>query len=347
MPHTKKLEQIQILRAVAALSVVIYHQKLAFHFGRFGVDIFFVLSGYLMCLVTTNYKRSPIYFIKTRIARIIPLYWMMTIVTVIACFFYPQLFTYTEISFQKIFFSLFFIPYYKTGNIINPVLSVGWTLSYEMLFYTLLTFSIWIKKNELIVVVFSFIIFTAIRVNSIESENPYLDFVGNPIIWEFFLGIIAYRFRNSIKHHCSKLVLLMVVFLSYSYMGYKNWINFGAEDVIFSGFNRLFFFGVPSFLFVISFTSFEFNAWNKKFKYFIIYIGDSSYSIYLTHLFVVASVSFLYRKQNFLEHQFLTEFAFLFLGIVLSLVVGGLTYYFIEKSINAWAKKTINRDHRI
>jgi exopolysaccharide production protein ExoZ len=73
---------IQILRAVAALAVVVFHagQRIAvpFSVGQAGVDIFFVISGFVMWIVTDNGK-TPTEFIRARIFRIAPLYWIATL----------------------------------------------------------------------------------------------------------------------------------------------------------------------------------------------------------------------------------------------------------------------------
>lgn len=69
-----KLDSIQLLRAIAATAVVVYHIPL-FREGAWGVDIFFVISGFIMALVT---ERSTRHFFAKRVIRVVPLYWLGT-----------------------------------------------------------------------------------------------------------------------------------------------------------------------------------------------------------------------------------------------------------------------------
>jgi exopolysaccharide production protein ExoZ len=104
-----KLPNIQILRAVAALAVVFYHDGIEttnicasigmpcnydFWVGGFGVPLFFIISGFIMVMTSWNsFGRpgAPLDFIKRRITRIVPLYWLITSIAVIGIIISPSM----------------------------------------------------------------------------------------------------------------------------------------------------------------------------------------------------------------------------------------------------------------
>ena len=105
------LNSLQILRFIAAACVANYH--IAFNFGTFGVDIFFVLSGFVIALVTLD-KKDPKLFLINRISRIVPLYWLLTCLLLILILAKPQLVhesTVANTNVVSFISSLFFIPF--------------------------------------------------------------------------------------------------------------------------------------------------------------------------------------------------------------------------------------------
>ena len=143
-----KLNSVQCLRASAIILVVAYHAAGhlgVFHpnyaileFGQYGVDLFFVISGFMM-MVTTTSKASPTIFIAKRLWRIVPLYWFITLVYVILLLLAPYLLPSGTLDFGYIIKSFLFIPSYgpKFPDLIWPLVIPGWSLNYEMYFYAL------------------------------------------------------------------------------------------------------------------------------------------------------------------------------------------------------------------
>ena len=137
---------IQYLRAVAALLVVMFHYSntfsaefvpgfFSFGVGAYGVDIFFVISGYIMYTISALRPRPPAAFLKDRIVRIVPLYWLLTLV---AAFVSTKggLSIGLDVSLRDLVTSLLFIPEWNANypTLVSPVLLVGWTLNLEMVF---------------------------------------------------------------------------------------------------------------------------------------------------------------------------------------------------------------------
>jgi peptidoglycan/LPS O-acetylase OafA/YrhL len=108
--------------------------------GSAGVDIFFVISGLVMTLSFHRNGRRPApawAFMKDRIIRIVPLYWLMTTGKIVLVAALPGLATRTRLDPLYLFGSYALWPVHDWTGVIRPVLPVGWTLSYEMFFYLL------------------------------------------------------------------------------------------------------------------------------------------------------------------------------------------------------------------
>ena len=155
-----RLASIQLLRAAAAIAVVFTHAitRLGYSFpgagahsyltgpnGQFlagdaGVDVFFVISGFIMYFVHHNdfgVPGAPLEFLKKRISRIVPIYWLLTTLAVVIIIAVPNLMVThnSRIGFSWIASSYLFLPIASRGSTISPIIGVGWTLDYEMFFY--------------------------------------------------------------------------------------------------------------------------------------------------------------------------------------------------------------------
>jgi exopolysaccharide production protein ExoZ len=138
---------VQILRGLAALVVMLQHDSVAmaerafdpslrFDWGPCGVDVFFAISGFVMVLVTAgSWGRSGAAepFLIRRLIRVVPPYWMSTAFKVLLLLAMPTLALSTVLTPWHVISSFLFIP----DSALGPVVMVGWTLCFEMLFYLL------------------------------------------------------------------------------------------------------------------------------------------------------------------------------------------------------------------
>ena len=146
--ETDNLPSIHFLRGIAALVVCVMHlngeahkmlpQPLNVKTWISGVDIFFVISGFIM--IYTNDKgfgslESSITFMFRRLIRIVPMYWLFTSLMVASIILFPRLLHTAQFSYCHLVLSLLFIPHISpdTSHDIHPILSLGWTLNYEVL----------------------------------------------------------------------------------------------------------------------------------------------------------------------------------------------------------------------
>lgn len=135
---------LQILRALAAYSVFLTHFGLyagpilprpdALAFGAAGVDVFFVLSGFIMFVSTAGRRESPAGFLLRRAIRVVPLYWLVTLALALIALAGLKPIGIVELRLDYVVQSLLFLPFSR-GGYVEPLNSVGWTLNYEMFFY--------------------------------------------------------------------------------------------------------------------------------------------------------------------------------------------------------------------
>ncbi len=201
-------DSIQALRGLAALFVVFQHIRFL-NFGAFGVDIFFCISGFMIMFTT---EKSTKYFFRKRLIRILPLYYLMTLVTYLSLLLFPSMFQQTRHNLSYLVKSLLFIPFDIGGGIIQPLVRIGWTINCEMLFYLLffIAFHISMKYRGLICSAFLAVLVGAVQIfapliSSWQSPiggllSPVLIFYGDPVMLEFIFGILAYYLLRFLYH---------------------------------------------------------------------------------------------------------------------------------------------------
>ncbi|MCC7046254.1 MAG: acyltransferase [Alphaproteobacteria bacterium] len=144
MMATETRNDIQWLRCIAALEVVVWHSDLIVkHFsgslvaqsswqplGGIGVELFFIVSGYVICMRAPHY-RTGLAFLRSRVYRLFPLYWMFTTLVILAFFLNRSWKLHgLELTPDLALRSYLILP--QQGQ---PILGVGWTLEHEMVFY--------------------------------------------------------------------------------------------------------------------------------------------------------------------------------------------------------------------
>jgi exopolysaccharide production protein ExoZ len=136
-----QLVSIQYLRALAALTVLVSHalywplesrNEALLITGRLGVEIFFVLSGFIITVIGGEGRFGPVAFARNRIMRIVPMYWLATFLVVALATASPSSFRTTVPTIEGMIKSLLFIP---SDVPKAPLLGLGWTLDYEACLY--------------------------------------------------------------------------------------------------------------------------------------------------------------------------------------------------------------------
>ena len=301
----EKIIAIQYLRAAAAIAVVGIHTF--WGFGAEGVDLFFVISGFIMFYIIGSMpKKSAVSFFLDRYFRIAPMYYLATAVFVLLGFVQIS-------SFHQVVQVITFLKYYETA----PLLSIGWTLEYEFIFYSLCAIAILVFKD------FRLRLWFVIAV--LISAVILIDFYAFPDkkyghFAEFLFGILIYLlFKNKLIPSDNLLFGLIGFFISIGMFFISNmFYSDGFAYLRFIGF------GIPSALLLTSILCMRRRIGNY---YSMEYLGNASYSIYITHTITLYSYHSLtgYTKG---ENLFSDVISF-----CLAICVGCTMHSFLEKPI--------------
>ncbi len=340
------LYSIQLLRGLAALLVVCTHSIFATisygnnnsilssfynfsEFGAVGVDIFFVISGFIIVYVTQNNNKKFNIFIKERLIRVVPLYWFFLSIMACALIFFPSAFVNNEFILSHAIYSFLFLPAYKFDGSISPLLGVGWTLNYEVFFYVIFSFSLYISswKKRFFLVSSIFIMLSCFGI-VYQNENPIIYVFTRSLLIEFVFGmLVAYLFFESkflSKKLATSVLVLSIFLLSLS-------VIYGVPDK----FDTIKFivWGIPAFFLVYSLLCLEIHG--LKFNNLLIFLGKISYSLYLSHYFTVRLLSKLFEKLggfSIVGHDDIIVLVLMFFSII----VGYLTFRFIEEPLTKY-----------
>ena len=186
---------IHYLRAITALGVVIFHSLddtgWSFTFGAGGIHLFFAISGFLMLSIAQGRPRTAGAFLKDRIVRIVPLYWIATLVAVFSTFWFPGYFWQATRAPLIVAKSLLFIPQIGPEGGVYPVLYQGWTLQYEMFFYAIFSFCLLLPRAARIPIISGILISLAVAGIALEPTDPLLKTYTDPMCLDFLAGVWA------------------------------------------------------------------------------------------------------------------------------------------------------------
>lgn len=282
-----RLAGLQLLRALAALMVLVGHVIAeAEHYFALplpgdaipwsrGVDIFFVISGFIITLSATRLAGQPLVFLWRRFLRVAPIYYLFTTLMVATLLLLPGAAKDTALDPGQILSSYLFLPYERYDGRIAPVLSLGWTLNYEMLFYALMALSLALPRPLWVV--------TGLLIGlSLASLLPFdgtlFAFWSNPLILEFLFGIaLARAYRRGLVRPSLPLAsgVLTGGFALLVLLDPTSLPRFAAA-------------GLPAALIVAAGTLFYPN---RALPGQI--IGDASYALYLSHRFTLRAMTLL------------------------------------------------------
>ena len=334
MSTSPSIKSLQILRLIAAVSVAYSHLFAEPHFGTFGVDLFFVLSGFVISLVTSS-NQSVVHFAISRFSRIVPIYWLLTSILFVLILLKPHLVapeTLDSASVSNLVKSLLFIPYQGAVGL-SPILTQGWTLNYEMLFYLAVGLSLIVTKSRYMYIACASLVL--VFVFAFFSQDVVLKgFYGNSIILEFimgFAGYIAYRERIWIPD--SYILNFIVAVGCYAFMTVAECL--GLAD------NRLFWFGIPSFFLLQSALALDRAlVVSHPIVRMFTSMGDASYATYLTHWYVIVFVRKILAERLGMIEFYSPLGALVTLSFVL--IVGQIIYGVLDRPLNRWVREWLS-----
>lgn len=313
------LYSIQYLRAFAALAVVIFHagERTGLHFtiGAAGVDVFFVVSGFIMMAMSDSRPVTPAGFFRNRLLRIVPAYWAATIAMIVGAMI--GLFPNLKLDLAHTLGSFLFVPVASPNSgRLWPVLVQGWTLNYEIFFYAAFALILFLKpalRLPALALLFGLLVADGVL---LQPENPFAGFYTAPVIFEFVAGAALAKLWLARRLPSPAIGLLLVC---------ASIAGFAAIHLMKLEFDA-WSCGPLAVMLVLGALAIEASGRLPDLPA-ITYLGDSSYSIYLWHTF---AVSIMVQVGASLS---LASPATLFAAIVLGAIAGILGYECLERPV--------------
>lgn len=335
-PAGQTLNVIQYLRAVAALAVVashapdqvaVYMQYFDFALGKAGVDLFFVISGFIM--VTAARARSGADFFVRRLIRVVPLYWGLTLLLAGAGLMLPQLLRVIHVTPEGVAQSLLFIPHVTQG-VAGPLLAPGWTLNFEMLFYAVFAvlFAVPVlRRIALMTSLFAAMVAVGL-LWPVVRDNPIGEMLTSPLLLEFTAGMmVGYGVQRGWLPG-PRLAVAMVLAA-----GVWMALAHGA------GLHRVVFAGLPAVAVVWALVALE-RAGHMPKAAVLRHLGDASYSIYLSHLFVYGVVRIVWPRV-FDSGSYLEGVGYMLCMMGAAIIAGLVLYHLAERPVT----RLLNRQY--
>ncbi len=316
---TININSIQVLRGIASLLVLLFHLTVYsnqyfkfsflnnfFNFGKYGVDVFFVLSGFIISYTSIrefcNLKKIFPFIIR-RIIRIFPTYWIVISLLFLMQLLFPSFYNvHTLFSGEFILSAYLLFPSYTMYN------AVYWTLSYELFYYGLFTMCFILPQKNMIALFF--IIYTIVLFliplsgHSFENLNTWKMIITSPLNVEFFAGVLC---SVIVLKMPLKLAIPLIVSGGLLFLTSGICSNNGLTTIFSNSFDRVLFFGFPSTLIILGMVKYEMNV-KIKIPRILILLGESSYTLYLFHLPIITVFIKLILHFNILSQNYLYIF---------------------------------------
>jgi exopolysaccharide production protein ExoZ len=294
--------------------------------GNAGVDLFFVISGFIMWVSAISRDEAPSRFVLKRLLRIVPLYWLVTTLVLAIVLIKPRLMRSASFDAAHAVASYLFIawPHPKFTGMLWPVVVPGWTLDYEMFFYSIVTVSLAFALRWRPLIICAALSALALLGTTL-APLTIAGFYTDPILLEFALGIaIGLYFTKTsglpggVGYALIAVALVLLVVL-------------GPFE---TNVNRLLCWGMPMALLVLGSVNAPTILPSRAFRI----LGDASYSIYLTQFCTIAPAAAVLN--SVLHGPAQRVLATVTLAAVA--VGGGLVAYaMVERPLTRWAYRQL------
>ena len=339
-----RINSIQWLRGIAASAVVLAHwsstaEKHGIHvpgvtghsMGGWGVDLFFVISGFIMMLLTERNSgrlAETLEFWKARVLRVAPLYWIVTTTIIVLAIARPGSTTEYRFGALHALASYLFVAMADARGHVEPVLRVGWTLNLEMYFYLVFGLLLLLPRRLLLAATALWASGLFLLGCAVKFETPFLLTATSPYILEFTAGVFLGHLHLSNRRLPNVLALLAILAGAAALI---------ADDIAGLGVHGSWRFGVPAVLILAGCVNLEatrlfgFEArWPNR-------LGDWSYAMYLTHVPALAAFGKFAQSQH-LDARVPWPML-LALDLAFACLVAFLTHVLVEKPIARWISR--------
>ncbi|MBU0620433.1 MAG: acyltransferase [Gammaproteobacteria bacterium] len=294
-------------------------------FGQFGVDLFFVISGFVMMVVTSNRsgRMEANRFLYHRVTRIYPLYWFYSALLLAVLFVKPSWVIGSHDRIIDIPASFLLLP-----QDTYPLLSVGWTLIHEMYFYLMFFAVVRLAPagNRMQLLTAWLLAVVILNLLSLSGSATY-SLTTNPMTLEFLCGCLIAQYgsvmKDALKYSLPIVAVLSAMLAIIAFLSYRDATGIVGP----TGWWRILIFGLPAGMIVLSAVRAEQSGmlmWP-----FLRRIGDASYSIYLSHILVLALLGKIWGQ--FALQGVSDNLVVLPVMLLLTLAAGDLSFRYIEQ----------------
>lgn len=324
---------IQYLRGLAAVLVVYAHLDTQISrisadlhlpyasIGIWGVDIFFVISGFIMYVVAIESDVGPGHFLIRRAIRIVPLYWLLTALIVAGAYVAPTMLSSTRLDAGHILASFLFLPWRNPAyEGYWPVLIPGWTLNYEMYFYAAVALGL-LAPRRLRGILTSVIVIGVLAAVQLSASSGPVSFYGNDVVIEFLLGLLLGHLFLKMKPLGARSGLILIC-LSVCLVVWMAEMQSVPRSVAY---------GIPAAIIVLGSLQLEGMA-KRAIVRPAMHLGDLSYSLYLTHVIALPMMTAVFIKLG-AQYGFASAASYPLVAFLWALVLASLVHLAIEKPL--------------
>lgn len=339
-PKKRQLIGVQGLRGLAALLVVVAHlfehglgddaPHVLLFGGRFGVIIFFVISGFVIHYASGDGPINPASFVIRRVARIVPLYWATTILVALLSVALPGLYKTTVLDTTALIKSLLFIPYeFPIGSFDwRPLFKLGWTLNYEMFFYFVMLCLFRCRSSRSRAIVLT-IVMTLVVARHYLPRDPrsavsfyasvmMVPFIGG--VWVAEIWRVGVFTTHRVAHFAVPFALVVTVLLYAAPSSVT--ANGGTWPLVMS---------LPAVAMLVAALSIEREGRSMP---FLLWLGDISFSMYLLHMFVVGALWSIAHQLSPAPTGTVSVVMIVSVGLAVTFLLSHLSFRWFEMPIN-------------
>jgi peptidoglycan/LPS O-acetylase OafA/YrhL len=336
------ISNLQVCRALAALIVVIGHSlhdldtvaaraglepvRSAINWGA-GIDIFFVVSGFIMIHVAgQDFAKpgAPRRFLVKRVARVAPLYWLVTTALIVGSLAAPSLLNVPIGGARHILTSYLFIPDWRPDmSLVRPVMALGWTLNYEMLFYVVFGCAMVLPLRLAVPAMTALFVGGALAKSAFDIQQTQLAFWTDPLVLEFLFGVyLGLAHRAGWRLSAPAAIALGAAGLTLVTTALPEAIGVSIPE----NFLR---YGLPAAM-LVGAAALGPQAPAIGPVRFAVALGDASYALYLSHPFVIRPLREIWLKIGGAE---LPLVAFSVVCALAAVAVAFALHVYLEKPI--------------
>jgi peptidoglycan/LPS O-acetylase OafA/YrhL len=301
------LGRVQVLRFIAATAVLVAHlqHEVVSHFpagatfqpftlidGGVGVDLFFVISGFIMFHVSDKkFGRSGATgsFLIRRFLRISPLYYLATLLMIAATLAFSHSVSIPQPSLNSMIASFLFFPNVNALGEVAPILKLGWTLNFEMYFY--FVFALSLNFNKCLGILFIlFALLVIVLLSNIMTSPPVpIQFWGQSLVFEFMAGIgISMLFGNGQRFSAVQAITMIAA-------GLFVLVSIRVADMT-SSLPRAIYAGLPASLIVWAVVCGPFDQRQGALKRWLVVGGEASFALYVIHPFALRAGAIIWGQ---------------------------------------------------